>query len=148
MRCYKCQRYSHFKEGCKKFAVVCVKCGKWSCQTCCSADPHCINCRGDHTASNKCLFCPVQRGNSIEIFSGSQFQRATETESLAKRRAEKTSGSYGSSNRFASLTMEAQDTISSIWGDSSTLSSWGPPPFLWSDLPPSANPFTAPGKET
>ncbi|GFO13698.1 hypothetical protein PoB_004020300 [Plakobranchus ocellatus] len=28
MRCFKCQRYGHGKDRCKKSAAVCVRCGK------------------------------------------------------------------------------------------------------------------------
>ncbi|GFO26995.1 nucleic-acid-binding protein from mobile element jockey [Plakobranchus ocellatus] len=57
MRCYKCQRYGHGKDRCKKPAAVCVRCGKGGhVERDCSADPHCVNCKGDHTASSKT--CP------------------------------------------------------------------------------------------
>ena len=57
MRCYKCHRYGHGKEYCKKTSAVCVRCGKTGHpEADCSADPFCINCRGDHPASSKS--CP------------------------------------------------------------------------------------------
>ncbi|GFO25729.1 Gag-like protein [Plakobranchus ocellatus] len=57
MRCYKCQRYGHGKDRCKKPATVCVICGKGGhVERNCSADAHCVNCRGDHAASSKT--CP------------------------------------------------------------------------------------------
>ncbi|GFN87213.1 RNA-directed DNA polymerase from mobile element jockey [Plakobranchus ocellatus] len=57
MRCYKHQRYGHGKDKCKKPAAVCVRCGKGGhVERDCSADPHCVNCRGDHAASSKT--CP------------------------------------------------------------------------------------------
>ncbi|GFO24244.1 RNA-directed DNA polymerase from mobile element jockey [Plakobranchus ocellatus] len=57
MRCYKCQRYGHGKDRCKKPAAVCVRFGKGGhVERDCSADPHCVNCRGDHAASSKT--CP------------------------------------------------------------------------------------------
>ncbi|GFO13713.1 RNA-directed DNA polymerase from mobile element jockey [Plakobranchus ocellatus] len=57
MCCYKCQRYGHGKDRCKKPAAVCVRCGKGDhVEGDCSADPHCVNCRGDHAASSKT--CP------------------------------------------------------------------------------------------
>ncbi|GFN96531.1 nucleic-acid-binding protein from mobile element [Plakobranchus ocellatus] len=47
MRCYKCQRYGHGKDRCKKPAAVCVRCGKGGhVEHDCSAEPHCVNCRG------------------------------------------------------------------------------------------------------
>ncbi|GFO13719.1 ubiquitin-protein ligase e3b [Plakobranchus ocellatus] len=49
---YKCQHYGHGKDRCKKPAAVCVRCGKGShVEHDCSADPHCVNCRGDHAAN-------------------------------------------------------------------------------------------------
>ncbi|GFO34109.1 RNA-directed DNA polymerase from mobile element jockey [Plakobranchus ocellatus] len=57
MRCYKCQRYGHGKDRCKTPAAVCVRCGKGGhVESDCSADPLCINCRGNHAASSKT--CP------------------------------------------------------------------------------------------
>ncbi|GFO18977.1 RNA-directed DNA polymerase from mobile element jockey [Plakobranchus ocellatus] len=57
MRCYKCQRYGHGKDRCKKPAAVCVRCGKGGpVERDCSADPFCVDCRGDHAASSKT--CP------------------------------------------------------------------------------------------
>ncbi|GFO40935.1 nucleic-acid-binding protein from mobile element jockey [Plakobranchus ocellatus] len=54
MRCYKCQRYGHGKDRCKKPAAVCVRCGKGGhVERDSSADPHSVNCRGDHAASSK-----------------------------------------------------------------------------------------------
>ncbi|GFO15000.1 hypothetical protein PoB_004150500 [Plakobranchus ocellatus] len=53
-------------------------------------------------------------------------QGAAETEVPAKRRAEKSKRQEApreTFNRFAPLAMDAEDTISSIWGDSSTPSS-------------------------
>ncbi|GFN94476.1 Gag-like protein [Plakobranchus ocellatus] len=44
MRCYKCQRYGHGKDRCKKPAAVCVRCGKGGhVERDCSADPHFVN---------------------------------------------------------------------------------------------------------
>ncbi|GFN80539.1 RNA-directed DNA polymerase from mobile element jockey [Plakobranchus ocellatus] len=57
MRYYKCQRYGHGKDRCKKPVAVCVRCGMGvHVERDCSADPHCVNCRGDHAASSKT--CP------------------------------------------------------------------------------------------
>ncbi|GFO19488.1 ATP-dependent RNA helicase a-like protein [Plakobranchus ocellatus] len=57
MRCYKCQRYGHGKDRCKKPVAVCVRCRKGGhVERDCSADPNCVNCRGDHAASSKT--CP------------------------------------------------------------------------------------------
>ncbi|GFN84498.1 nucleic-acid-binding protein from mobile element jockey [Plakobranchus ocellatus] len=57
MRCYKYQRYGQGKDRCKKPASVYVRCGKVGrVESDCSANPHCVNCRGDHAASTK--ICP------------------------------------------------------------------------------------------
>ncbi|GFO05142.1 Gag-like protein [Plakobranchus ocellatus] len=79
MRCYKCQRYGHGKDRCKKPAAVCVRCGKGGhVERDCSADPHCVNCRGDNAANNKT--CPkVLEEYSILRYkaeNGGTFQQA------------------------------------------------------------------------
>ncbi|GFO02343.1 RNA-directed DNA polymerase from mobile element jockey [Plakobranchus ocellatus] len=207
MRCYKCQRYGHGKDRCKKPAAVCVRCGKGGhVERDCSADPHCVNCRGDHATSSKT--CPkfleeqsilrykAENGGTFQLarkavvveihktistrtfasavksqlrtkpaalpkdggrsaFSappkGKKAQRdspapspqgAAETEVQAKRRAEKSKRQEASRetfNRFAPLAMDAEDTITSIWGDSSTPSSPRASASLWSALPPPPN---------
>ncbi|GFN87513.1 RNA-directed DNA polymerase from mobile element jockey [Plakobranchus ocellatus] len=191
MRCYKCQRYGHGKDRCKKPAAVCVRCGKGGhVERDCSADPHCVNCKGDHTASSKTCpkFLEEQSILRYKAENGGTFQQArkavvveldktistrtfasavksqlrtkpaalpkdggrsapsappkgkkaqkdspapspqgaAETEVSAKRRAEKSKRQEASRetfNRFAPLAMDAEDTISSIWRDSSTPSS-------------------------
>ncbi|GFN87446.1 RNA-directed DNA polymerase from mobile element jockey [Plakobranchus ocellatus] len=188
MRCYKCQRYGHGKDRCKKPAAVCVRCGKGGhVERDCSADPYCVNCKGDHTASSKTCpkFLEEQAILRYKAENGGTFQQArkavvveihktistrtfasavksqlrtkpaalpkdggrsapsappkgkkaqkdspapspqgaAETEVPAKRRAEKSKRQEASRetfNRFAPLAMDAEDTISSIWGDSST----------------------------
>ncbi|GFO05668.1 Gag-like protein [Plakobranchus ocellatus] len=70
-------------------------------------------------------------------------QRAAETEVLAKRRAEKSKRQEApreTLNRFAPLAMNAENTISSIWGDSDTPSSSRAPPPLWNALHPPPKP--------
>ncbi|GFO04502.1 RNA-directed DNA polymerase from mobile element jockey [Plakobranchus ocellatus] len=79
MHCYKCQRYGHGKDRCKKPAAVCVGCGKGSHVECnCSADPHCVNCRGDHTASSKTCpkFLEEQAILRYKAENGCMFQQA------------------------------------------------------------------------
>ncbi|GFO37927.1 nucleic-acid-binding protein from mobile element jockey [Plakobranchus ocellatus] len=190
-RCVGCQRYGHGKDRCKKPAAVCVRCGKGGhVERDCSADPHCVNCRGDHAASSKtCLkFLEEQAILRYKAENGGAFQQArkefvvelhktistrtfasavksqlrtkpaalpkdggrsapsappkgkkaqkdspapspqgaAETKVPAKRRAEKLKRQEApreTVNRFAPLAMGAEDTISSIWGDSSTPSS-------------------------
>ncbi|GFN84085.1 nucleic-acid-binding protein from mobile element jockey [Plakobranchus ocellatus] len=57
MRFFKCQRNGNDRDSCQKTAAVCVRCGKSvHVERDCSANPHCINCRGDHSASSKT--CP------------------------------------------------------------------------------------------
>ncbi|GFN82814.1 RNA-directed DNA polymerase from mobile element jockey [Plakobranchus ocellatus] len=52
MRCYKCQGYGHGKDRCKEPAAVCVRCAKGGhVERDCSADPYCVNRRGDHAAA-------------------------------------------------------------------------------------------------
>ncbi|GFO00722.1 Gag-like protein [Plakobranchus ocellatus] len=211
MRCYKCQRYGHGKDRCKKPAAVCVRCGKGGhVERDCSADPHFVNCKGDHTASSKTCpkFLEEQAVLRYKAENGGTFQQAckavvvelhktistqtfasavksqlrtkpaalpkdggrsapsapakgkkaqkdspapspqgaAETEVPAKRRAEKSKRQEApreTFNRFVPLAMDAEDTISSIWGDSSTPSSprasaspYGVPSLPLQILPP------------
>ncbi|GFN90351.1 LOW QUALITY PROTEIN: hypothetical protein PoB_001685700 [Plakobranchus ocellatus] len=168
--------------------------------------PHCVNCRGDHAASNKTCpkFLEEQAILRYKAENGGTFQQASkevvvelhktistrtyacavktqlrmkpaalpkdggrsassappkgkkaqkdspalspqgtaESEVPAKHRAEKSKRQEASRetfNPFAPLAMDAEDTISSIWGDLSTPAPRGPPPPLWSGLPPPPN---------
>ncbi|GFN92591.1 hypothetical protein PoB_001909700 [Plakobranchus ocellatus] len=74
-------------------------------------------------------------------------QRAAETEKEAKRRAKKWKGQEPpreTFNRFGPLAMEAEETLSSIWGDFSTPSSPRALPPIWTALPPPPNPTLCP----
>ncbi|GFO37226.1 RNA-directed DNA polymerase from mobile element jockey [Plakobranchus ocellatus] len=210
MRCYKCQHYGHDKDRCKKPAAVCVRCGKGGhFERDCSADPHCVNCRGDHAASSKTCpkFLEEQAILRYKAENGGTFQQArkavvvdlhktistrtcasavksqlrtkpaalpkdggrsapsappkgkkaqkdstapsphgaAETEVPVKRRAEKSKRQEAPSktvNRFAPLAIDAEDTITSIWGDSSTPSSprASASPMGYPPPPPNPNP--------
>ncbi|GFN99156.1 nucleic-acid-binding protein from mobile element jockey [Plakobranchus ocellatus] len=79
MRCYKCQRYGHGKDRCKKPAAVCVRCGKGGhVERDCSADSHCVNCKGDHAASSKTCpkFLEEQAILRYKAENGGTFQQA------------------------------------------------------------------------
>ncbi|GFO42414.1 RNA-directed DNA polymerase from mobile element jockey [Plakobranchus ocellatus] len=78
-RCYKCQRYGNGKDRCKKPAAVCIRCGKGGhVKRDCSADPHCVNCRGDHAASSKTCpkFLEKQAILRYKAENGGMFQQA------------------------------------------------------------------------
>ncbi|GFO16612.1 hypothetical protein PoB_004311700 [Plakobranchus ocellatus] len=69
---------------------------------------------------------PRPRGKSPNDIPAPSLQEAAGTEVLAKRRAEKLKRQEApreKPNRFVPLAMESEDTIPSIWGDSSTPSS-------------------------
>ena len=56
IRCFKCQRFGHFKTNCRR-NESCEKCGKEDhSATDCQAPIQCINCNGNHSASSKS--CP------------------------------------------------------------------------------------------
>ncbi|GFO41827.1 nucleic-acid-binding protein from mobile element jockey [Plakobranchus ocellatus] len=186
MRCYKCQRYGHGKDRCKKPAAVCVRCGKGGhVERDCSADPHCVNCRGDHAASSKTCpkFLKEQAILRYKAENGGTFPQAhkavvleihktistrtfvsavksqlrmkpavlhkdggrsspsappegkkaqdspahnpqgaaeTEYQPIARPKSRQDGTPRKTLNCFAPLAMDAEDTISSIWGDSST----------------------------
>ncbi|GFO46829.1 RNA-directed DNA polymerase from mobile element jockey [Plakobranchus ocellatus] len=74
----------------------------------------------------KCPFCPAQGEKAQKDSPAPSPQGAAEAEVPAKRRAEKSKRQEvprETVNRFAPLAMDAEDTITSIWGDSSTPSS-------------------------
>ena len=52
-RCFNCQGYGHGKMHCKN-RTVCAKCGQEGHEyETCTNDPHCLHCRGNHSASSK-----------------------------------------------------------------------------------------------
>lgn len=51
-QCYKCYRYGHMKQYCRKQHQVCVVCGEFA-HGHCEKAPYCINCGGNHKANNK-----------------------------------------------------------------------------------------------
>ncbi|GFS16882.1 nucleic-acid-binding protein from mobile element jockey [Elysia marginata] len=54
MRCFKCHRYGHGSEKCRRPEAICARCGRTGHKVEeCPNDPHCINCRGDHAASDR-----------------------------------------------------------------------------------------------
>ena len=54
MRCFKCQRFGHGKDRCRRSAELCARCGKGGhAEHQCSAAPLCTNCHGEHSASSK-----------------------------------------------------------------------------------------------
>lgn len=53
IRCFKCQRYGHFKTNCNR-AEACEKCGQdGHTSEACANVAHCINCNGAHPANSK-----------------------------------------------------------------------------------------------
>jgi len=54
LRCFKCQRFGHSRQHCKAEEEVCSRCGESGHDyTNCTDKEHCINCKGDHSASSK-----------------------------------------------------------------------------------------------
>ena len=53
IRCFKCQRYGHFKTSCTH-NKVCAKCGQTGHESeQCNNAPNCVNCSGKHAANAK-----------------------------------------------------------------------------------------------
>ena len=46
MRCFKCHKFGHGKDKCRRTNALCGRCGK-------EHAAHCINCKGDHPAFSK-----------------------------------------------------------------------------------------------
>ncbi|GFR90858.1 nucleic-acid-binding protein from mobile element jockey [Elysia marginata] len=79
MRCFKCPKFGHGREKCRRQDPLCGECGKVSH----AADnykngPHCVNCRGDHAASDK--VCPKYAEEQVILryrtYNGGTFQQA------------------------------------------------------------------------
>jgi hypothetical protein len=56
LRCFKCQRFGHHRQNCKR-SSACARCGADHDDASCNAAHHCINCDGDHTAFSR--DCPM-----------------------------------------------------------------------------------------
>ena len=54
LRCFKCQRFGHGTNSCRG-TEICAKCGKGdhSDNLCIEQKPSCINCKGEHSASDR-----------------------------------------------------------------------------------------------
>ena len=54
LRCFKCHKFGHGKDKCRRPNALCGRCGKEHAdQHQCTAAAHCINCKGDHPAFSK-----------------------------------------------------------------------------------------------
>ncbi|GFR64683.1 nucleic-acid-binding protein from mobile element jockey [Elysia marginata] len=79
MRCFKCHRYGHGSERCRRQEAICARCGRTGHKIKeCPNDPRCINCGGDHAASDR--NCPkFQEEKAIlhyRAYHGGTFQQA------------------------------------------------------------------------
>ncbi|GFS13036.1 nucleic-acid-binding protein from mobile element jockey [Elysia marginata] len=79
MRCYKCHKFGHGREKCRRQDPICGKCGKVGhAADSCKNDPHCVNCRGDHAASDR--ICPKYAEEQAILryraYNGGTFQQA------------------------------------------------------------------------
>ena len=78
LRCFNCNKYGHGSNTCKNNGT-CSKCGQTGHKSeGCSAAPHCINCDGDHAASDR--DCPVWKRekevNAIKFTRGISYPEA------------------------------------------------------------------------
>jgi hypothetical protein len=78
IRCFKCQRYGHFKTNCNR-SEACEKCGKEDHNsTDCQGAAFCINCDGSHPANSRT--CPkwVQEKNiqKLKVMNNITFNEA------------------------------------------------------------------------
>ena len=80
LRCFKCQRFGHHKDNCKR-QETCVRCGTEGHDaedSQCVSEPRCINCQGKHSANAK--VCPkwlVERDiQSVRVTQNVSFPEA------------------------------------------------------------------------
>ena len=79
MRCFKCHKFGHGKDKCRRPNALCGRCGKEHAdQHQCTAAAHCINCKGDHPAfSKQCTkFLEEQAILRYKAEHGGTFQQA------------------------------------------------------------------------
>ncbi|GFR70036.1 nucleic-acid-binding protein from mobile element jockey [Elysia marginata] len=53
MRCFRCHRFGHGRDRCRRNIYLCVKCEPGHRGEECDRSHKCINCKGDHPASSK-----------------------------------------------------------------------------------------------
>ncbi|GFR82566.1 nucleic-acid-binding protein from mobile element jockey, partial [Elysia marginata] len=76
---FKCHKFGHGREKCRRQEPICGKCEKVGhAADSCKNDPHCVNCRGDHAASDK--VCPKYAEEQdilrYRAYNGRTFQQA------------------------------------------------------------------------
>ena len=79
MRCFKCHKFGHGKDKCRRTKAVCGRCGKEHAdQHQCTFAAYCINCKGDHpTFSKPCpKFLEEQAILRYKAEHGGTFQQA------------------------------------------------------------------------
>ena len=94
MRCFKCQRYGHYKTSCSR-SEACMKCGKDDhSDEHCQGAAHCVNCEGNHPANAKT--CPkwieekqIQR---IKVTGNMTYSKAREMYQLQDARVKSYAG--------------------------------------------------------
>ena len=108
MRCFKCHRFGHGKDRCRKETSACARCGKGGhAEQGCSNAPTCINCRGEHSASSKDCpkFLEEQAILRYRAVNGGTFQQARKA-TLVPVAKTVSSRSYASAAKTGAVTAE------------------------------------------
>ncbi|GFR74001.1 nucleic-acid-binding protein from mobile element jockey [Elysia marginata] len=98
MWCFKCHKFGHGREKCRRQEPICDKCGKEGhAADSCKNDPHCVNCQGDHAASDK--VCPKYAEEQAILryraYNGGTFQQARAAVVLEVAKEQVTLGTRG-----------------------------------------------------
>ena len=103
LRCFRCQRFGHHKNSCRR-DEVCARCGtQGHNDTDCEALARCVNCKGDHSSYSK--NCPKWKEES-------QIQRVKVLENLSFPDARKKVEQSTSRPTYAAVAQKQNKTVS------------------------------------
>ena len=112
MRCFKCHRFGHGKDRCRRENAACARCGKGGhSEHDCSDTPTCVNCRGEHTASSKDCpkFLEEQAILRYRAENGGTFQQARKAVIVTVAKAV-SSRTYANATKISQLATESKQS--------------------------------------